>query len=237
MTSSRAPARYAVYFAPAPETALWDFGRRVIGYDSYRPTARAPQSYSNLGALLSPDDLSEPARYGFHATLRAPFELSPAHSADHLLELARNFAKSRDAVSIGALQVTQMSGFIALVPTSPPPALAELAASCVRSFEPIRAPLSTTDRTRRLMSPLTPRQIGYVDTWGYPYVLEDFTFHMTLTGRLDEETGMKAMTALKVLHAKISADVTIDAITVLEQTTRKCPFRVIERFPFAGTAV
>jgi hypothetical protein len=29
------------------------------------------------------------------------------------------------------------------------------------------------------------RQRNYLDRWGYPYVMEEFRFHMTLTGRLD----------------------------------------------------
>ncbi len=236
MTASSASARYAVYYTPPPDSALWSFGCRVIGHDSCDPAGTPPPSFPELATVLSPAHQAEPARYGFHATLRAPFEMNPAYGVDDLLDLARDFARTRKPVPIGALQVTRLSGFVALVCTSAPQALAELAESCVRCFEPVRAPLSQTDRARRLSLPLTPRQRGHLDAWGYPYVLDEFTFHMTLTGRLGEATGKQALAALTALHAPLSAPVTIDAITVLEQTARSSPFRVVGRFPFTATS-
>src|SRR5262249_2220033 len=46
-------------------------------------------------------------------------------------------------------------------------------------------PLTDADRARRNPARLTPRQRDYLERWGYPYVMEEFRFHMTLTGRLE----------------------------------------------------
>jgi len=65
--------------------------------------------------------------------------------------------------------------------------LGRLAASCVKHFDNFRAPLTGADRSRRLAAHLTTRQIEHVERWGYPYVFEDFRFHMTLTGVLSAD--------------------------------------------------
>ena len=112
----------------------------------------------------------------------------------------------------------------------------DLAARCVRSFEIYRAPLSLDDRKRRLSASLSERQRGYVDEWGYPYVFDEFVFHMTLTGRLDAGKADRARASLTGLYARISSTVRIDAISILEQPTRDQPFRVLQRYALANTA-
>lgn len=233
MTDGRRP-RYAIYFTPPPASALWRFGSRVIGYDAYGSLAAAASRHAQLAPLLRDEQLAEPARYGFHATLRAPFELATGKEASDVLVAARTFAAIRAPVDIGELQVSRLGGFVALVCVAPPPELAQLAATCVRHFEPLRAPLSSADRARRLGAPLTARQQDHLDLWGYPYVMDDFTFHMTLTGPLDERTIASTLPVLQQLHAKIAAPVTIDAISVLEQPARTEPFHVIGRFQLSA---
>ena len=83
--------------------------------------------------------------------------------------------------------VDSISGFIAVIPAEPSAELELLAAEATKAFDPFRAPLSPEDRARRNPDKLTPRQRDYLDRWGYPYVMEEFRFHMTLTGRLPAE--------------------------------------------------
>ena len=54
----------------------------------------------------------------------------------------------------------------------------------MKAFNAYRAPLSAADRERRIKAKLSPRQIELMDQWGYPYVLDEYRFHMTLTGAL-----------------------------------------------------
>ena len=79
--------RYAVYYAPAADSALWRFGSATLGYDALTgedlPFAVPP----GCDLALWPAFTEEPRRYGFHATLKAPFELADGRFLDHLDEL------------------------------------------------------------------------------------------------------------------------------------------------------
>ena len=60
----------------------------------------------------------------------------------------------------------------------------DLAAHCVKLFDAYRAPMLPEERAQRVAQGLTRGQLGHLDRWGYPFLFEDFQFHMTLTGRL-----------------------------------------------------
>ena len=126
----------------------------------------------------------EPRVYGFHATLKAPFYLSVGSSEADLKDAAREFAANCAAVTIGQLVVRELGTFIALVPGARSPLVDRLAQACVKEFDRFRAPMSESEHERRLAANLTTRQIENLERWGYPYVAEDFRFHMTLTGSL-----------------------------------------------------
>lgn len=234
--SAEAPAakpRYGIYAVAAPETRLWAFGSSVLGYDAIDGCAVAfPKG---LADGLDWDALTrEPRRYGFHGTLKAPFELAENASEGGLLAAAQSFAEGRPAVPATQIAVREIDRFVALVPVPPSQALNELAAACVRSFDALRAPMGEEDRERRLRSPLTARQLGYLDTWGYPYVLEEFRFHMTLTGPLGSDTIAPVRDRLTALYAEIAEPLSVDAIAVVVQPTRSAPFRVLRRFALLG---
>lgn len=221
--------RYAIYFTLAPDTALWRFGSSVLGYDS---RARAVVAFPQHGLWLEPwfTRLQEtPARYGFHATLKAPFELAPGVSESALLDRAAAFGAMNAPLCLPALEVALLGDFIALRPLSEDAELTRMAAACVREFDDLRAPLGAEDRTRRLSQVLTPRQHAHLDRSGYPYVFEDFRFHMTLTGAIPRSFQPRVLEALKALRRRISAPVWVDAISVLVQPKRESPFELVER--------
>jgi hypothetical protein len=127
-----------------------------------------------------------------------------------------------------------LGDFVALRPLSEDAELDRLAASCVREFDNLRAPLGAEDRARRLLQVLTPRQHAHLDRWGYPYVFEDFRFHMTLAGALPKSFQPRVLEVLKGLHHRISGPVQVDAISVLVQPKREGHFELVERFPLRG---
>lgn len=215
--------RYAIYFTPPTDGPLHRFGEAVIERRGALPTG--------LSDMLSSTVQAEPRRYGFHATLKAPFALAGGQSEAFLLAHAQAFARERRPVLLPALAVALMGDFVALVCVTPPDALSELAAACVRTFEPYRAALSEHDRLRRLSAPLTPRQIRNLDAWGYPYVFEEFVFHMTLTGRLQADIRLPVRDLLCAAYATIAGAAAIDSISVLRQPTREALFQVLARFP------
>lgn len=227
-------ARYALYAAPAPDSALWRFGSSVIGYDA----ALALEAAFPEESLFAADDwaplTADPRRYGFHGTLKAPFVLAEGRSEAELLDAAAAFAQRQRTFVVPRLEVSLLKAFVALVPAEPSAALDALAADCVRHFEPFRAPLSDSDRARRLAAPLTDRQRQHLDTWGYPYVFEDFRFHMTLTGALPEDRREPVRAALAALYAPLAAPFAVDALAVFRQERREDRFTVLARLPFAG---
>lgn len=225
-------ARYAIYFMPLPETALWRFGSSVIGYDAEISRGVPTPDHDVFSEPGAEGNTTEPRRYGFHATLKAPFALADGVGESALMVQATAFAAQRESFAVPPLTVATIERFIALVPATANAALDGLAAECVRTFEPMRAPLSTEDVVRRRAAALTPRQTTHLERWGYPYVFEDFRFHMTLTGPLEAETRARWMEALKTLYAPVAAPFTVNAITIARQPDRDSRFTVVARFPF-----
>ena len=226
--------RYAIYFAPAPESALWRFGAATIGYDAASgrdiPTM-PPVGYEHAvwGRLTE-----EPRRYGFHATLKAPFHLAMGPSEAQLLAAVRDFSARSVAQPIGRLQVSCIGSFVALTVIGDATPINHFAADVMRAFEPYRAPLSKADRSRRLTVPLSKRQIAYLDRFGYPYVCEEFRFHLTLTGALPQAMREPVRQALAEAYTRSvsSAPSLLDALSVVKQDRRDGRFRLIARFPF-----
>jgi putative phosphonate metabolism protein len=230
-------ARYAIYFAPEPASRIWDFGSSVIGYDAETGEDVKQPRLAGIepGELL--DRTADPRQYGFHATLKPPFSLREGTSVDQLLVAAHEFAEVRAPFILPAFEVTAIGAFLALVPSGPSAELHVLADDSVRAFEPFRAPLSPADRARRLKSPLTERQVAYLDAWGYPYVFEEFRFHMTLTGRLHHDERDTFRAALTDLYRGIAGPVTVGQIAVYQQPARDQRFSVLARIPLGLAAL
>ena len=227
--------RYAVYFMPPADDPLWHFGARILGYDAATGEATGPPQSPAFAGLPQGEWTREPRRYGFHATLKAPFHLREGVGEQQMLEHARRFAASRPAFHEPPLRLSLLGGFHALTLSQPSQALHVLADSAVREFDAFRAPLSDHDRNRRLQRPITPRQLEYLERWGYPHVFEEFTFHMTLSGWLAEPAHTQFGAALAVEYASIAAPVNFDAIAIFVQPEPASRFRVLQRFGFSST--
>jgi len=210
--------RYALYYVPSAASALYRFGASMIGYDAYAacdlPFPEAPlQSFPDWSSMTK-----EPRIYGFHATLKAPFALADGASEADVLAAFGAFAQTPRAIPQIAPVVRAIGRFIAIVPDTSVAELNSLAADCVRAFDHLRAPLTEHDRNRRLKSPLTANQIALLDRWGYPYVFEEFRFHMTLTGALDDAARGPALTFLQAQFAALALDnLAIGSLTLLRQ--------------------
>ncbi len=226
--------RYAVYYAPAADSALWRFGSAVLGYDALTgedlPFAIPP----GCDPATWPGFTEEPRRYGFHATLKAPFELAYGRSEEQLRAFARNHAAGLDAVELEGLSVTALGSFVALTPSAPSEALQRFAFSTVQAFELFRAPLSEADKARRLKSPLTPAQHAYLEAYGYPYVGDAFRFHMTLTGSLPGDQTGPVKQALETAGAAAlpAGPVRIDRFALFRQDDRAGRFRLLDSYSF-----
>ncbi len=215
--------RYAIYFAPRPGTELAVFGAHWFAGGANV----AGLSDAELGAIVE-----QPARYGFHGTLKAPFRLNEGCSADDLFHAVDVLAGRQSLVRLPVFVLKRLGGFFALVPSAPCPELDLLARNCVAAFDGFRAPLSEEERARRLKAGLNARQEELLERWGYPYVLDQFRFHLTLTSALDDGT---AETVEPVLH-KLTADVleqavAVEDICVFGDPGGGEPFELIRRVP------
>jgi putative phosphonate metabolism protein len=219
--------RYAIYYAPAQGSFLDQFGTEMLGYDAW------------IGAALPfPDTVVEqvpdwreltqdPRKYGFHATLKAPMALNGRKESE-LHAACADFARQPRPIPLITPVVNSLSGFIAVIPAGRSSELEQFAADCVRAFDPFRAPLTSEDRARRNPSRLTPRQADYLDRWGYPYVMEEFRFHMTLTGRLDETRREGVLAMLRERFARLNlAEIAIDRIALFRQSGVNARFEII----------
>lgn len=225
----RTMPRYAIYFVPGAESSLYRFGASALGYDSYTGEARSID-----GAADDWNDITrEPGVYGFHATLKPPFALADGRDEASLARAVAGFAADHAAVVIGELRVSEVGSFVALVPETPRPALNALAEACVRDFDRFRAPMSEQELARRLTPGLSDRQIVNLARWGYPYVCEDFRFHMTLTGTLPLQKRSRALRFLCEKYEQVPdvASLTLDQIVIARQTEPATPFRVMAVAP------
>jgi putative phosphonate metabolism protein len=222
------PTRYAIYHVPAADAALYRFGAALVGYDVFGPEdlKQPPQA---LAAFADWHELTaDPRRYGFHATLKAPFLLADGQTEANLCKAFDRFAQIPREVPRISPVVRAIGSFIAVVPDVAVAALTKLADDCVTDFEAFRAPLTDHDRQRRLKSPLTPRQVEHLDRWGYPYVFEEFRFHMTLTGSLPAAKRDAVLPFLQGEFAKLGlASHAIGHVALLRQENSDARFVVL----------
>ena len=220
--------RYALYFVPDRNSALYRFGAGLLGYDAFSGNALPFAQFADSVADW-PDLTREPRGYGFHATLKAPFALAADTTEAGLIAACDAFARSIGETPVITPVVELIGGFAAIVAGEGSSAIEQLAGGCVRGFDRFRAPLTAEDRARRIPAALTPAQLAHLDRWGYPYVLEEFRFHMTLTGRppADRQGPVLALLRRHFAEAVGGGAVAIDRIALLRQDGAGLPFRVV----------
>ena len=226
--------RYAIYYAPAPGSGLDRFGAALLGYDAFTGED-LPFPAGIVQATPDWHGLSgDPRKYGFHATLKAPMSLASGRTEAELVSACKAFAATPRPVPVITPVVDSISGFIAVIPAEPTAELIQLAADCVTEFDAFRAPLSEADRARRNPSQLTPRQRNHLDRWGYPYVMGDFRFHMTLTSRVSAERRDTLVSMLRDRFAALGlSSLAIDRIALFRQDNANSRFRIVQQYELA----
>jgi len=219
--SGAAIPRYSIYFAPAVGSELAEFGRFVM---SRQPI---PDDHPDRIEVTS-----RAAHYGFHSTLKAPMELAESVTERDLLTSVEQFCQSRNSVPLTGLAPSVLDGFHALKVTESTE-LDQFAADVVTAFEPHRAPLTAADRARRNPDALSARQVEYLDTFGYPYVLNEFRFHMTLSYRIEnaEVSSSYAAWLTDLFNDIVTEAPRIDRLAVFSQPDRDTAFTRVAEFP------
>lgn len=175
--------RYAIYWAPEPGP-LADLAAGWLGWDA---AAGRETRHPDLPGLPRPvADLTEtPRKYGFHGTLKAPFRLAEGRTATELQAAVAALCARTAPVALDGMRLARLGNFLALVPDGDASALGALAARLVAELDGFRAPLTAADLARRGADRLPPHKRALLERWGYPHVMEEFRFHLTLSGAFD----------------------------------------------------
>jgi hypothetical protein len=180
------PYRCAIYFAPATDSPWWAAGSQWLGRCAATHRALEPPPVEGVDAQLLRRVTAEPRRYGWHGTLKAPFQLAAGCSLADLRSALRQLCAALPAFTLPALRVVRMDRFLALRPAEPSKLLDAVATACVMQLHPLARLLDEPQLRRRRDVGLTPQQDALLMRWGYPWVLEQFRFHLSLTGDLSD---------------------------------------------------
>ena len=234
MTELEGYARYAIYAAPPQGSPLGAFAAQWLGWDPETGAACARAEAPGLPGPIE-EITASPSRYGFHGTLKAPFRLAEGASAAALDAELTAFAGETAAPMSPGLQVRADFGFVSLRPGGPSPALDALAGEIVKRFDRFRAPLDEEELAKRRKSGLTEAQDAHLMQWGYPYVLDQFHYHMTLSSQLASDVAE----AVRALLAERMAPLLGDSYALREICLFGDPgagghFRLLRRYPLRG---
>ncbi|MEF2550329.1 DUF1045 domain-containing protein [Aurantimonas sp. A2-1-M11] len=219
--------RAAIYFTPPAGAPLTRTAARWLGRSAFdgEPTRAPDPAVDPL--------VASPARYGFHATMRAPFRFAEGVDLAEVDARLAAFCASRDRVRIDRLVIARLGPFFALVPERAPEALGDLEAAVVNSFEPLRAAATPQEIARRQPEALSERQRDYLAQWGYPHVFEEFRFHMTLTGKVPAAERDTVEAQLRDTFGEFDgAPLAIDHLALFMEPEPGAPFRVHSVHPF-----
>lgn len=222
-------ARYAIYFSPPPDSPWWEFGSRWLGRDAQRDIDLPQPVLTQIDAAGLRTITASPRRYGFHATLKAPFALREGHTLADLQARMQALARALTPLALGPLRTTALGDFVALVPSAPTGALAQLAAACVTDLDDLRQPLSAADVARRDADRLDARGQELLQRYGYPHVLERFRLHFTLTGPVEPPMAQRVVQAVEdlVAHLNASAPLVLDRLCLFVEPAPGQAFRHI----------
>ena len=174
-------------------------------------------------------------RYGFHATIKAPFRLAEGVTARRGRDGPREFCRDTPAGVIPAVELGQLGPFFAIVPAGQSDFIDALQAKVVAVFDRFRAPPSEAELARRRQTPLTDAQEENLARWGYPYVMEEFRFHMTLTGPVPAGRQPQIGAVLRRRFAPlVGGPLEINSLALFVQTEPDGDFTVKARFPLAS---
>src|SRR5690606_3008752 len=137
----------------------------------------------------------------------------------------------RSCFAAPPLKVSTIGSFIALTLVAPSPQMQALADAAVEALDPLRAPPGEAEIARRLAGGLTSRQELLLRLWGYPYVFDEFRFHMTLSGRIEaaeRRAHLRAQLA-GLFDQALAEPVPVREVCLYSQADSHQPFRLAER--------
>ena len=228
--------RYAIYFAPPIDSILWTAGCQWLGRDPLRMRSLDQPDVPGIDAALLSEATTRPRRYGFHATLKPPFELGAGETEEALFAALTDFACNRKTILLPPLEIGNLRGFLALRTSQPCADLNKLADDCVSQFDCFRRQPTRQELKRRGQG-LDARQAVLLQRWGYPHVMDQWRFHITLTGSVDGPQA-EAIKAFLVdwFDAALRKPIRVGELCLFIEQKAGSEFQLRERFPLARSA-
>lgn len=226
--------RYALYLAP---TGPWrEHGSRWLGRcaDTGMPLSPLPGQAGEAREWTQ-----APRHYGLHATLKPPFRLRAGSRPQDIDVAARQLASQGNAFSV-ELECAPLRGFlawrIAASDMQGQARIQALADAAVRDLDPLRAPPTPAETARRQPQSLTPAQQAMLERWGYPYVFDTYTFHITLTGKLAGEALEQAQAGIAAFADPLRGRaMPVPGVSVYVQATPGADFVAARHYHFDGS--
>lgn len=222
------PHRVALYWAPRPDDALWRTGSHWLGRDAANGQRLKQPAVEGVEPALFDALTADPRRYGWHATLKPPFRMADGVTLDQVDEATERLARSWRVTALPPLRVASLGRFLALRPQGPMDTVNQMAADCVRRLHALARPQSSEELARRRHPAMTARQNDLLQRWGYPWVLEEFRFHCSLTGplaALDEPQTASVTAAARRLFDVLPAP-TMDSVALFVEPVPGGDFRL-----------
>ena len=224
--------RYALYFTPPAHDPLTLAAAQWLGRSAYSGEAMEPPEICNLGLHEIAYHTALPRRCGFHATLKAPFRLAPEITEQMLLRHLMRFAGAHDPFELPPLEVARLGNYFGLVPALPCERMRFLACAVVQEFDVFRAPLSEGELERADPGDLSAPQFSNLHRWGNPHVMEEYRFHMTLTGPMTPAEMPRFETALRAhFNPYLLRPLEIANIALFVENEPGAPFHVHSLHP------
>ena len=174
--------RYAICFTPPPSDPLTPVAASWLGRNVFSGEMVEPPAIRGLGIHEIAFHTAVPRRYGFHGVLKAPFHLAADMSEAQLLRDLMRFSGTAHAIPDSADRSRAPRQLLRPGAVIPCEHIQYLASAVVQNFDRFRAPLSEAEIERSDPDGLSAAQFANLHRWGNPHVMDEFRFHMPVTG-------------------------------------------------------
>ena len=230
--------RYAVYFVPNIEQHWWAHASQWLGRCAVSQQFSAQPLITEVAPKRFAEFTEHPRRYGFHATMRAPFVLASKYLPSDLIRQVSALCQHLKPFVLPRLRVTLLEQFLALVPERDVPQITSLEQQCVVQLNDYAVPLGPEELIRRRSAGLSSHEDALLLRWGYPYVLDRFRFHCSLTGSLAKASPqeLSALTQAAHQHFDHLPLCVFDSLAIFAEPTQGADFVLLEQCPLMGRA-
>ena len=229
------PYRVAIYYAPDTRSSAWQLGSEWLGRNAATGQHLPRPTLSGVATEILTALTAHPSRYGWHATLKAPFELAPGNTLSSLRAGVQRLCHGRKPFDLAPLELSTLDGFLSLRPEQSSLELSQLAADCVQHLHSFAAPLDEEALARRRLAPLSREEDELLLAWGYPYVLQRFQFHFSLTGSLNLLPAelLPALMQAANDHFRELPAFRVDRLSIFIESKLGRDFQLFEQIEFA----